>query len=106
MYGHNQQGQTQSLYPLTPNLPYSVTPNIPSSVPGNMVSPSNQIIGKSSHPLDGIPFKLSPALEMSTFSSDPLLEDVKNTLSRVEKLLYSEELKYDFRLEKDILGEN
>ncbi|XP_065200090.1 uncharacterized protein LOC135831496 [Planococcus citri] len=107
MYGHNQSGQSSSLYPLTPNLPYSVNPSIPTYAPSSTVPTCSPITGKSSHPLDGIPFKLSPALEMSTFnSSDPILEDVKNTLNRVGKLLYSEEFKYDCRLEKDVLGEN
>lgn len=109
MYGRPNPGQGANLYPAAPSsLPYAVTPNVPAFTPNsNANSASNKFVERHSHPLDGIPFKLSPALEASSsLSSDPVLEDVKNTISRVGKLLYSDEFNYDCRLEKSVLREN
>lgn len=107
MYGRTSTNNTGALYPLHPPLPYSVTPNVPSyssSVSEPKINTENL---KSSHPLDGIPFKLSPALEMSySINNDPVLAEVKNTLDRVRTLLDSSDFNYDCSLEKNYLKEN
>lgn len=108
MYGRPLPSQSTSLYPTPPaNLPYTMTPIVPAFTSNTNNSRSNLINEKSSHPLDGIPFKLSPALELSSsLSTDPVLEDVKNTISRVGRLLHSDEFQYDCTLERSIVRDN
>ncbi len=113
MYGRSQPSQMNSNlsqyplpYPVAPNVSHqsttavnyypSVNPSIPVTVP--------------SHPLDGIPFKLSPALELFYSNSDSesnrIFEDVKNTLDRVKNLLDSSQFTYDCALERNFLRDH
>ncbi|KAK7585871.1 hypothetical protein V9T40_000050 [Parthenolecanium corni] len=98
------------MYPSYPNssLPYPVNP-APSNLanPLNSYSIGNQQSIHSSNPLDGVNFKLSPALELSSSSKfDHLLDDVKRTLERVQNLLSSSDFTYDGTLERNFLRDN
>lgn len=106
------------MYPSYPNysLPYPVNP-APSALTNPLNSYSignaqsqhlnNSVDNHSNNPLDGVKFKLSPALESASGSQlDSLLEDVKRTLERVQNLLDSSDFTYDGTLERNFLRDN
>lgn len=102
--------KSSKMYPTYPNysLPYPVNP-APSTLtnPLNSYSIGNAQSNHSSNPLDGVIFKLSPALELSSSSHlDSLLDDVKRTLERVKNLLDSSDFTYDGSLERNFLRDN
>lgn len=105
MYGKQPTFSSRMNSEQSNTLPYSVNPTV-SYRPGNEIPYQNHI-PQTLHPLDGIPFKLAPRLEMSSIlTQDPVLEDVRKTLQRVKNLLNSKDFTYDCKLERNVLREH
>lgn len=95
-------------------LPYSISPHSPYPLKNEPVYPTinaiptltQTVTQESNHPLQGIPFKLAPALEIcANVQQDPIFDDVKRTLERVKNILASKDFDYDFTLERNFLRE-
>lgn len=112
MYGkvpHNPSSSVSSNmlpYSINPTDIYSLKTQVVCRSLNTMPATTQSAAGETCHPLQGIPFKLAPALEMAQgLQQDPVLEDVKRTLERVQHLLTSKDFDYDCTLERNFLRE-
>lgn len=106
--GQSNSGPYMLPYPVNPTSNVSYQSTVERPYQNNLITNTAPLPNREpSHPLEGVPFKLAPALEVSsTLNQDPIYDDVKKTLERVKNLLNSKDFTYDCTLERNFLREN